>query len=48
MQGAERVGLPGDVSQLARLVDGDELAVLAAALVRLSLDSRLAKKVHPR
>jgi len=48
LQGAERVGLPGDVSQLARLVDGDELAVLAAALVRLSLDSRLAKKVHPR
>ncbi len=37
LRGAERVGLPADPAELARLVDGDDLARLAAGLVRVSL-----------
>ncbi|KQS58286.1 endonuclease [Geodermatophilus sp. Leaf369] len=36
-RGAERVGLPTEAAALAGLVDGDELARFAAALVRVSL-----------
>ena len=35
--GARRVGLPEDRNELAALVDDDELARFAAALVRISL-----------
>ncbi|MCX5416231.1 endonuclease [Streptomyces sp. NBC_00059] len=38
LQGARRLGLPGDAGKLARLADGRDPAVLAAALVRASLD----------
>ncbi|SDG86363.1 endonuclease [Klenkia brasiliensis] len=37
LRGAERVGLPTDPAALADLVDGDDLARLAAGLVRVSL-----------
>ncbi|KQS66876.1 hypothetical protein [Modestobacter sp. Leaf380] len=37
LRGADRVGLPGDAAALADLVDGDDLARFAAALVRVSL-----------
>ncbi|GHE09686.1 endonuclease [Klenkia taihuensis] len=37
LRGAERVGLPTDPAALARLVDGEDLARLAAGLVRVSL-----------
>jgi len=36
-RGAERVGLPTEAAALAGLVDGEELARFAAALVRVSL-----------
>ncbi|WP_020659569.1 hypothetical protein [Amycolatopsis benzoatilytica] len=36
LDGAEKAGLPSDPEQLAKLVPGDELARLAAALVRRS------------
>ncbi|MFE5243606.1 MULTISPECIES: endonuclease [unclassified Streptomyces] len=38
LQGARRLGLPGNAGKLARLADGRDPAVLAAALVRASLD----------
>ncbi|MGW1813607.1 endonuclease [Streptomyces sp. NPDC002125] len=38
LQGARRLGLPGDAGKLARLAAGRDPAVLAAALVRASLD----------
>lgn len=41
LEGAARAGLPGDPAELARLVDGDELAGLAAALVRVARDPDL-------
>ncbi len=44
-KGAERIGLPGDVASLAVLVDDGDLARFSAALVRVSLDARLAKEV---
>ncbi len=37
LDGARRAGLPGDPQRLAALVDGDDLARLAAALVRVGL-----------
>jgi hypothetical protein len=45
LAGAGRLGLPTSTGRLAKLVEGDELARLAAALVRIALDRRLAKKV---
>jgi hypothetical protein len=45
LAGAARLGLPPEARRLADLVDGGELATLAAALVRVALDSRLAKKL---
>jgi endonuclease III len=37
LQGAQRVGLPADAGRLAALVEGRDLARLAAGLVRVSL-----------
>jgi hypothetical protein len=45
LQGAERIGLPTDAKQLAKLVQPGELATLAAALVRVALDAKLAKSL---
>ncbi|WP_020672845.1 hypothetical protein [Amycolatopsis nigrescens] len=45
LQGAERIGLPGDPDRLVGLVDDDDLAVFAAALVRVALNAKLAKEV---
>lgn len=45
LDGAPRVGLPADRAKLARLA-GDDLARLAAGLVRVSLDRRLAKEIQ--
>lgn len=45
LSGAEKLGLPTEPRQLARLVDPDQLAALAAALVRTSLKPSLAEKV---
>jgi hypothetical protein len=44
--GARRLGLPTEPDELARLAPGTELAPLAAALVRVSLDSSLADEVE--
>ncbi|MGH3762343.1 endonuclease [Actinophytocola sp.] len=46
LDGAERVGLPADPEKLAGLVRGDDLARLSAALVRVSLDRKLAEQVR--
>lgn len=46
LDGAKKVGLPADPDKLAGLVRGDDIARLAAALVRVSLDSKLAKSVR--
>lgn len=45
LAGAQRVGLPADSDDLARLVRDDQLARLAAALVRVARDAKLAAKV---
>jgi endonuclease III len=45
VQGAQRLGLPKEPAKLARLVREDEVPVLAAALVRVALDSRVADRV---
>lgn len=45
LDGARLLGLPADPDRLAGLVSGDELAVLAAALVRVALDRTLAAQV---
>jgi hypothetical protein len=45
LHGAERVGLPPDPRELAAQVSGEEQAALAAALVRVALDRKLAAKV---
>jgi hypothetical protein len=45
LQGAEELGLPTRPAALAKLVDGDELAALAAALVRVTLERGLADRV---
>jgi endonuclease III len=44
VDGADRVGLPADAAELARLVPADELARFAAGLVRISL---LGKNERP-
>ncbi|MFJ8745129.1 endonuclease [Embleya sp. NPDC127516] len=45
LAGATRVGLPETATALAELVDGDDLARFAAALVRIDLNRDLAAKV---
>ncbi|MFD9959810.1 endonuclease [Amycolatopsis sp. NPDC058986] len=45
LQGAKKLGLPQDTSELARKVEGKALARLAAGLVRVTLDDALARKV---
>jgi hypothetical protein len=45
LDGARRIGLPGKPADLAALAGDDRLADLAAALVRVSLDKKLAEKV---
>lgn len=45
LDGAERLDLPTDPGALARQVDSDDLARLAAALVRVSLDRQLAREL---
>jgi len=44
LDGAQKVGLPADPGKLAKLA-GDDVHRLAAALVRVSLDRKLAKAV---
>jgi hypothetical protein len=39
------VGLPQDAVKLARLVEDEDTALLAAALVRVALDRELARDV---
>lgn len=46
LQGAERLGLPREPDELATLVDGDDLARFAAALVRVSRDKKLAESLR--
>lgn len=45
LDGAGAVGLPRDPDALAEMVDGDDLARLAAALVRVARDDHLAAEV---
>jgi hypothetical protein len=45
LRGARRIGLPESDTKLAGLTSDDRLAELAAALVRVSLDKRLADRV---
>jgi hypothetical protein len=45
LDGARRIGLPGEPADLAKLTEANRLADLAAALVRVSLDKKLAEKV---
>jgi hypothetical protein len=45
LDGARRLGLPGEPADLAKLTEANRLADLAAALVRVSLDKKLAEKV---
>ncbi|QUG99532.1 endonuclease [Saccharopolyspora erythraea] len=45
LSGAEKVGLPKDAKRLAELVGEDDLARLAAALVRATLEKDVAEKV---
>ncbi|EHR52217.1 hypothetical protein SacmaDRAFT_4021 [Saccharomonospora marina XMU15] len=44
-EGAQRISLPTDVDELAKLVRGDDLARFSAALVRVRLDKKLAQQV---
>ena len=46
LDGAKRLGLPASAKKLAALVADDELAVTAAALVRVALDEDLAERVR--
>jgi hypothetical protein len=46
LDGAKRIDLPTDRERLARLVRPEDQATLAAALVRVSLDRRLADQVR--
>ncbi|MFG2205764.1 endonuclease [Streptomyces sp. NPDC048638] len=46
VQGAERLGLPGDRTKLSRLVTADEAAAFASALVRAALDREIAEEVR--
>ncbi|HEX5568397.1 MAG TPA: endonuclease [Streptomyces sp.] len=45
-EGAQRLGLPGSVGELARLVPGEDLPRLAAGLVRAALDGKVAEEVR--
>ncbi|MEV5509669.1 endonuclease [Streptomyces orinoci] len=45
LQGAERLGLPGDPAALAKLVKREQAAAFAAALVRAALDKEVAEEV---
>ncbi|WP_010313427.1 hypothetical protein [Saccharopolyspora spinosa] len=45
LAGAEKLGLPTDPDRLAGFVEGHELARLAAALVRATLDRSLAAEI---
>ncbi|AOP47093.1 endonuclease [Streptomyces lydicus] len=45
LQGAERLGLPGEAGKLARLVGKDESAAFASALVRAALDASVVDDV---
>ncbi len=45
LDGARRIGLPAEPGRLAKLVSGDDLARLCAALVRLTLDDDLVRQV---
>jgi hypothetical protein len=46
LDGAKKVGLPTDPDRLARLAGQDDVARLSAALIRVSLDRRLAEQVR--
>lgn len=46
LSGAKKLGLPADPDELADLVEGHDLARLAAALVRTTLDRNLASAVR--
>ncbi len=46
LDGAKRVGLPHDATELAKRVPDAELGRVAAALVRVSLDKKLADQVR--
>ncbi|MET9714341.1 endonuclease [Streptomyces rochei] len=48
LQGAERLGLPKDPDRLVRLADRTDPAVLAAALVRASVDEEVARDTLDR
>ncbi|RZT83345.1 hypothetical protein EV383_0145 [Pseudonocardia sediminis] len=45
LDGAKRLGLPGDEHELATLVDDDRLAAFSAALTRVALDEELARTI---
>ena len=45
LDGANRLGLPDNPAELARLTDDEDLALLAASLVRVTLDRELADEV---
>lgn len=45
LDGARQLSLPADPEQLSRLVASDDLARLAAALVRVALDKQLAREL---
>jgi hypothetical protein len=45
VDGARRLGLPGDPDRLAKLVPDDQLARFSAALVRVTLDKDVAEQV---
>ncbi|HEX2134101.1 MAG TPA: endonuclease [Actinophytocola sp.] len=46
LDGAKKIGLPGDAAKLAKLVPENDLARFSAALVRVSLDRKLAEDVR--
>jgi hypothetical protein len=46
LKGAERLGLPAKPAKLAELVDDGDLAGLAAALIRVTRDKKLADSVR--
>lgn len=45
LSGADKIGLPADAKELAKLVAGNDLARLAAALVRVTLEKNVAARV---
>jgi hypothetical protein len=47
LDGARRLGLPTDPGELAALVPADDLAALAAGLVRVTLEKDLARELVP-